>query len=117
MDVRFLCADVLKLPDLGSYDFVFDRGCYHVVRRDDVQSYQQTLKQISHPGTLGLVLAGNARERREPGPPVVEERTLRDELGAVFEIRWLREFRFDQGGDGTRFLGWSCFLRRPAGPD
>jgi SAM-dependent methyltransferase len=113
--VRFVCADVLHLPDLGDFDFFFDRGCYHVVRRVDVQSYQRTLSQISHPGTLGLVLAGNAREPHEPGPPVVDEREIREELGAIFEIQWLREFRFDQvEAVGIRFLGWSCFLQRPA---
>jgi 2-polyprenyl-3-methyl-5-hydroxy-6-metoxy-1,4-benzoquinol methylase len=30
--VHFICADVLHLPELDSYDFFFDRGCYHVVR-------------------------------------------------------------------------------------
>jgi 2-polyprenyl-3-methyl-5-hydroxy-6-metoxy-1,4-benzoquinol methylase len=32
---RFLAADVLQqLPDLnGPFDFFFDRGCYHAVRR------------------------------------------------------------------------------------
>jgi SAM-dependent methyltransferase len=113
--VQFLCTDVLNLPELGSYDFVFDRGCYHVVRRIDVQSYQRTLRQVTHPGTVGLVLAGNAKEPHEPGPPVVEEREIREELGAVFEIVWLREFRFDQVEEGrVRFLGWSCLVRRPA---
>ena len=113
--VSFLCADVLNLPDLGSFDFFFDRGCYHVVRRIDVQSYQQTLRQLTHAGTVGLVLAGNAREPHEPGPPVVDEREIREELGQVFEIVWLREFRFDQVEEvGLRFLAWSCFLRRSA---
>src|SRR5438445_5280015 len=88
----FLCADVLNLPDVGRYDFFFDRGCYHVVRRIDVQSYERALRQVTHPGTLGLVLAGNAREPHDPGPPVVEEREIRKELGAVCEIVWLREF-------------------------
>jgi methyl halide transferase len=113
--VHFVCADVLNLPDLGTYDFVFDRGCYHVVRRIDVQSYQRTLKRVTHPGSIGLVLAGNAREPHEPGPPVVEERDIREELSIVFEIVWLREFRFDQVEEGgIRFLAWSCFVRRQA---
>src|SRR4051812_48960455 len=36
--VNFLVADVLRPPtDLtGPFDFFFDRGCYHAVRRDDV---------------------------------------------------------------------------------
>jgi methyl halide transferase len=113
VNVSFLCADVLNPPDLGTYDFIFDRGCYHVVRRIDVQSYQRTLRQVTHPGSVGLVLAGNAREPHEPGPPVVAEPEIREELGAVFEIVWLREFRFDQvEAVGIRFLAWSCFVRR-----
>jgi SAM-dependent methyltransferase len=113
--VSFVCADVLNLPDLGTYDFVFDRGCYHVVRRIDVQRYQNTLRQVTHPGSAGLVLAGNAREPHEPGPPVVGEREIREELGTVFEIVWLREFYFDEVKEvGVRFLAWSCLVRRAA---
>ena len=79
-----------------------------------MQRYQGTLWQITHPGSVGLVLAGNAREPHEPGPPVVAEHELREELGAVFEIVWLREFRFDEAeGVPVRFLAWSCFVRRP----
>lgn len=113
VNAHFLCADALSLPDLGTYDFFFDRGCYHVVRRIDVGSYLRALERVTHPGTVGLVLAGNAREPHEPGPPVVEEGAIREELGRVFEIAWLREFRFDQVEEGgVRFLGWSCFVRR-----
>jgi 2-polyprenyl-3-methyl-5-hydroxy-6-metoxy-1,4-benzoquinol methylase len=112
--VRWLTADMLNPPDLGGpYRFFFDRGCYHVVRRTDVQRFLQTLDRLTEPGTLGLVLTANAREPHDPGPPVVEEATLRQELGQVFQIVWLREFRFDSTpGSGEGFLGWSCVLRR-----
>jgi SAM-dependent methyltransferase len=112
--VRWLVADVLAAPDLGGpYAFFFDRGCYHVVRRTEVQGYIQTLERLSEPGTTGLVLAGNAREPHVPGPPVVDEATLRQELGQLFDIVWLREFRFDSApGSGESFLAWSCLLRR-----
>jgi SAM-dependent methyltransferase len=114
--VRFLVADVLAPPDLGGpYQFFFDRGCYHVVRRESAAKYLDTLKAITQPGTLGLVLTGNAREAHEPGPPVVSEEEIHQELGQLFEIRWLREIRFDQVEEvGVRFLGWSCFVRRRA---
>ena len=36
--------------------------------------------------TLGLMLAGNAREPHDPGPPVVTEEQIRTELGPVFDI-------------------------------
>jgi SAM-dependent methyltransferase len=115
VSVRFLVADLLNPPSelAGPFDFFFDRGCYHVVRREDGTAYLQTLRGVTRSGTVGLVLAGNARESHQPGPPVVREDQVRDELGSVFDMVQLREFRFDQiEGDGRRFLGWSCLLRR-----
>jgi methyl halide transferase len=113
--VRFLVADVLNPPQYlgGSRDFFLDRGCYHAVRRDNVAGYLQTLRLVTRPGSLGLVLAGNAREPHDPGPPVVTEAEIRAELGSVFEFVKLREFHFDQlEVDGVRFLAWSCLVRR-----
>jgi SAM-dependent methyltransferase len=114
VSVRFVEVDVLNPPPLGPpFPFFFDRGCYHVVRRVDVDKFLSTLEQISQPGTLGLVLTGNAKEKHEPGPPVVSEQEIRQELGRLFDIVQLREFRFDQVEKvGVRFLGWSCLLRR-----
>jgi hypothetical protein len=113
--VRFVAADVLDPPDLGGpYPFFFDRGCYHVVRRIDASRYVRTLERLTAPGSVGLVLAGNAREPHTPGPPVVSEDEIRGELGTVFEIVRLREFRFDSGpGLDEHFLAWSCLLKRP----
>lgn len=117
--VHFLVADVLNPPPelAGPFNFFFDRGCYHVVRREDPQTYVKTICRLAGPRALGLVLAGNAREPHEPGPPVVSEEEIRNELGAFFDIVELREFRFDQSETvSTRFLGWSCLLRRRVEP-
>jgi SAM-dependent methyltransferase len=115
VEVRFVAADVLDPPDLGGpYPFFFDRGCYHVVRRIDAGRYLRTLERLTAPGSVGLVLAGNAREPHSPGPPVVSEDEIRGELGKAFEIVRLREFRFDPApGVDEHFLGWSCLLKRP----
>jgi SAM-dependent methyltransferase len=113
--VRFLAADVLN-PAIelgGPFDFFFDRGCYHVVRRISAAQFVQTLLRITRPGSLGLVLTGNAKEPHSPGPPVVTEEEIRGELGQAFSIQWLREFRFDQpAGIDMQPLAWSCFLKR-----
>jgi SAM-dependent methyltransferase len=113
--VTFLEADVLHPPAglAGPFDFFFDRGCYHVVRRVSAALYLATLLRLTVVGSVGLVLAGNAREPLQPGPPVVTEEEIRAELGKDFAVMWLREFRFDQvEGIPIRPLGWSCGLRR-----
>lgn len=112
--VRWITANVTELPDLGPpFDFVFDRGCYHAVRRSNAEGYLRQLDQVSAPNSWAIVLTGNSREERKPGPPAVSEETLRAELGRIYDFVSLEEFRFDQDEvDGYRHLGWSCVLRK-----
>jgi SAM-dependent methyltransferase len=116
--VRFLVADVLaplKIED--RFAFFFDRGCYHVVRRVDVAAYLHTLDTLLSSGAQGLILAGNAKEPSPPhqGPPYVSEDELRSELGQLFDIKQLREFRFDSApSHNENFLAWSILVRKKA---
>lgn len=111
---QFMVADVLNLPELGGpFAFFFDRGCYHAVRRAAPDRYAPAVARRLAPGARGLILAGNAREPRDPGPPVVTEEQIRDELGRAFQILDLHEFRFDEApGLAERFLGWSCLVEK-----
>ncbi|MBL9123051.1 MAG: methyltransferase domain-containing protein [Planctomycetaceae bacterium] len=116
---RFVAGDVLALtdrdlrPHAGPFEFFFDRGCYHAVRRTEPNRYAAAVARQLARGARGLILAGNAREPHDPGPPVVSEQEIRAELGTHFEILDLHEFRFDEApGVQVRFLGWSCLLER-----
>jgi SAM-dependent methyltransferase len=112
--IRFLSLDLLTLPDLGApFDFLFDRGCYHAVRRENATGYLDAIDRLLRPGATALILAGNAKEPLDPGPPVVSEEELRSELGSRFEIIALREFRFDAIlGTDVKPLAWSCLLQK-----
>jgi methyl halide transferase len=111
---QFVAADVLHLPDLGGpFAFFFDRGCYHAIRREAPDQYAPAVARQLASGGRGLILAGNAREPHDPGPPVVTEEEIRIELGAEFTILDLHEFRFDEApGVPERFLGWSCLVEK-----
>jgi SAM-dependent methyltransferase len=112
--VHFVVADVLHLPDFEKpFAFFFDRGCYHAVRRSAPEQYAPAVARQLASGGRGLILAGNAREPHDPGPPVVTEDQIRDELGLAFQILDLHEFRFDEApGVPERFLGWSCLIEK-----
>ena len=99
---------------LEPFDFVFDRGCYHCCRGVDLEGYRATLRHVTRPGTLFLCLAGNANEQSDEGPPRVTEEQIREELGELFEIEQLREFRFQDPGGEDGPLGWSCLMVRRA---
>lgn len=114
--VRFLVGDVLDPPRIeDKFSFFFDRGCYHAVRRVDVAGYLRTLDRLLTPDAIGLILAGNAKEPPPPnqGPPTVSEEDLRQELGQLFDIQQLSEFRFDAPpSHGVGYLGWSILVGR-----
>jgi len=111
---HFMVADVIQLPDLGEpFEFFFDRGCYHAVRRTAAERYAPAVAQNLTKGARGLILAGNAREPHTPGPPVVTEAEIRRELGLSFRIIDLHEFHFDEApGVAEQFLGWSCLVEK-----
>jgi SAM-dependent methyltransferase len=110
--MEFLVDDVCNFyAPLKTFDFVFDRGCYHCARRDNLPGFLATLERVTKSGTKYLLLAGNANEQTEaPGPPRVHEHEIRAELGALFIVDWIRPFRFEDPGGVEGPLGWSCLL-------
>ncbi len=115
---RFLEADLLALENLGRpFAFVFDRGVYHHLRNVDLKRFLRVLDRVAKPGSFYFTLAGNANDPgpRDGGPPTVHAHEICAELGPLFDLVQLREFRFDGvviGGKPVRPLAWSVLLRR-----
>ena len=105
-------ADALRDDPGGPYDILFDRGVYHCLRTEDLKAFQKFLERATRTGSWWLSLAGNSKEETEPGPPVVSEQEIRGELGPLFDIVELREFRFATNESDFRPLGWSILMRR-----
>ncbi|MCE9544575.1 MAG: methyltransferase domain-containing protein [Planctomycetia bacterium] len=110
-------AQVAALAGHGPYPFVFDRGVYHCLRQENGPAVLNALSQFTAPGSLYLQLAGNANDKSkaEQGPPRVAAEELLAELGPLFELVQMREFRFDGvhiNGETFSPLAWSALLRR-----
>ncbi len=118
VNIKLLEADALRPPEaLGTFDFVFDRGVYHVLRKVDLAAFLRTLERVTAAGGLYLTLAGNANDPSPPeqGPPRVHAHELCQELSPLFDVVQLREFHFDGvaiDGKPIRPLAWSALSRR-----
>ena len=115
--VRWLLANVLSLPRLEPFQFIFDRGCYHEVRFDNAAAYVETVRRLSQPGhTRFLLLAGNPNEApMQYAPPQVAEEDIRSDFSPLFDFEWVRETRFETSNPAaTGPLAWSVMLRRKA---
>jgi SAM-dependent methyltransferase len=110
--VDFRVADVLRDDPGGPYDILFDRGVYHCLREVDLAAFQRFLQRATHTRSWWLSLAGNANEELDDGPPVVRAEDIHAELGPLFDIVELREFRFSGKIAGHNPLGWSILMRR-----
>jgi SAM-dependent methyltransferase len=114
--VRWIQADVTNPPSLEPFDLIFDRGCYHGVRRQNAAGYVKTVEKLCRPGGRMLILAGNANEPAPAyGPPRVDETELVAEFGPGFDFESLREIRFDTADPNAQGAwAWSILLRRKA---
>ncbi|MDP6633916.1 MAG: class I SAM-dependent methyltransferase [Phycisphaerae bacterium] len=113
VSVRWMLVDVTKVPKLKPFDFLFDRGCYHGVRRSNAEEFVTSARRLSRSGSKFLILAGNANEARHYGPPRVKETDIRKDFTSSFDFTWLRTTQF--GSDGEKNKGplmWSILLTR-----
>jgi SAM-dependent methyltransferase len=116
VDVQWIVADVLALPELEPADLIFDRGCYHHVRQYNAAGYVESVRRLSRPGTRILLLAGSANEERRGGPPKIKEEEIRNDFSALFDFEWFREIRFDSRNPNAQGpLAWSVLMRRKDG--
>jgi hypothetical protein len=82
-----------------------------------MDGFRKALARVTQTGSFYLTLAGNANEKRPPenGPPVIKAEEIVAELGPLFDIVQLREFRFDGvviDGKQVSPLAWSILVRR-----
>jgi methyl halide transferase len=113
--VQWLLADVLNPPTLRPFDFIYDRGCYHVVRDQNLAAYLETVRRLSHPGTQFLLLSAR-REEQETNSPGVTEEELRYDFSPLFSVDWLRAIRLESNEPGVAPPSWSALMRRNATP-
>lgn len=116
VSVRWVLADVLALPHLESFDFIYDRGCYHNVRDQSLTAYIEAVRRLSHPGTKFLLVSARRDETAAADAPGVTEEELRFDFHSLFDIESLREIKLETNRTSVSPPGWSAFMLRNTDP-
>ena len=91
--VNFIVDDILnsKFKD-NEFDYIFDRGCFHVLLPADRQKYISKIKQIlkKDNGILFLKCFSD-KEPRQEGPYKFSAEQIRDLFGESFRIDSVKE--------------------------
>lgn len=114
VSAKFVCGDVTKLDGVtGPFDFVFDRGCYHSIRRvGGLGGFIKTVERLTRSGSTILILAGNPDANEPFGPPKVTAVELCGDFERLFRIESLKAMRFEDTGNVDGPLGWSLLAVR-----
>jgi SAM-dependent methyltransferase len=92
-NVNFIVDDILnsKLKD-NEFNYIFDRGCFHVLLPADRQKYIRKIKQIlkKDNGILFLKCFSD-KEPRQEGPYKFSAEQIRDLFGESFRIYSIKE--------------------------
>ena len=108
---RFATLDFLAAPPPdGPFDFVFDRGCFHVFDESwERERFAENVAAVLKPGGLWLSLIGSTEgPPREVGPPRRSAREIALAIEPALEIVELRSAEF-RGHDSK---AWFCLSRR-----
>jgi SAM-dependent methyltransferase len=111
---KFLLGDVTKLNDVaGPFGFLFDRACYHCVRRAGLLSgYLATVRRLMPAGSRLLVIAGNPDDGTIGGPPKVTAAELIGDFEKLCRIDRLLAVNFEEPDGSPGPLGWSLLMTR-----
>ena len=112
---RFAAWDFLAAPPPdGPFQFVFDRGCFHVFDEpDERQQFAEQVAATLAPGGLWLSLVGSTEgPPREIGPPRRSAREIALAIEPALEIVELRSAEFRGHGANA----WFCLSRQRTMP-
>ena len=88
--IEFIVDDILesKLKEKDSFDYIFDRGCFHVLEPSSRQRYVNQVSRILRDGGLLFLKTFSTKEPSRGGGPY---RFSIDEIDSVFSDRFVRE--------------------------
>jgi SAM-dependent methyltransferase len=113
VQVDFRATDVLEGAHLGTFDFLFDRGCFHTFDPpSDRNAFADNVRRHLNPAGLWLSILGSSDgPAREKGPPRWSAQEIMSPVEPLFEILHLAATHFDSDQpDPPR--AWVCLMRR-----
>jgi SAM-dependent methyltransferase len=116
----FTTLDFLAATPPGApFDFVFDRGCFHVFDEPDDRARfaEQVAECLAPKGHWFSLIGSTEGPPREFGPPRRSARDITEAIEPVLEIAELRATGFDLNlTEVPTPAAWACVSRRRAVP-
>lgn len=91
-NIDFVVDDILNSKlKANEFDYIFDRGCFHVLLPVDRQRYITKIKQILRNNGILFLKCFSDKERRQEGPYKLSQDEIMDLFNKHFEIVNIKE--------------------------
>ncbi|MER5175572.1 MAG: class I SAM-dependent methyltransferase [Candidatus Nitrosocosmicus sp.] len=90
--IRFIVDDILNsnIKD-NEFDYIFDRGCFHVLSIDKRQKYIKTIKRILKENGIFFLKCFSEKEQGDDGPYRFSEDKIKEIFGKDFTIDSIKD--------------------------
>ena len=91
-NIDFVVDDILNSKlEANEFDYIFDRGCFHVLLPVDRQRYITKIKQILRNNGILFLKCFSDKERRQEGPYKFSQDEIMDLFNKHFEMVNIKE--------------------------
>jgi SAM-dependent methyltransferase len=93
--IDFLQDDILNTKLSKKFDFIFDRGCFHVIDVNKRKIYAKNVfNLLNDSGLLFLKCFSNRMPDTGSGPHLISEKIIKGTFGRLFIIEEIKESEF-----------------------
>lgn len=86
-NIRFIRDDILDSKLTGKFDYIFDRGCFHVMSEDQRPTYVETVSHLVNPGGLLFIKCFSDKEPDNgSGPYRFSKEMIKQTFAGYFDI-------------------------------
>lgn len=101
-------GDVLRPPFKDRFSFIFDRGCFHHISRNEKPKYVDTVKKLLRPGGKFFLLCFS--DKNPPFEKNLTKEDIRKYFGRDFRIHFINDSVHREPPRGTRRHLYASFM-------
>ncbi len=94
LEIQFVQDDILKSRLKGPFDFVLDRGCFHVLAKEDRSNYIQTVHKLLKPSGYFFLKTFSAKEPGSEGPYRFTPEEIENLFHPLFKVHSIHDTVF-----------------------
>jgi cyclopropane fatty-acyl-phospholipid synthase-like methyltransferase len=116
--IEFIHDDILRTKLTKKFDFIFDRGCFHVIAEDKREFYANTVfNLLNASGLLFLKCFSDQMPETGFGPHRISEKIIRETFEGKFFINEIKDTEFKDNAPRTPKALFVVMKRRLKGEE